>query len=69
MKTMISNQISPSNRRISRRDFLRIIAIGTAGGLALKYGLTQLPADEIVSETRILMGTIINTPARRRNRY
>lgn len=60
---MTSNQISPSNRRISRRDFLKIMAIGTAGGMALKYGMTQPPADKIVSETRILMGTIINIKA------
>lgn len=48
---------------ISRRDFLKIIAVSGAAGLTAKYGLNSLIADEVVSETRLLMGTVINIKA------
>ena len=51
------------SNKITRRDFLKIVAVGGAAGAALKLGLDSLPADEIVSETRLLMGTLINIKA------
>ena len=47
----------------TRRDFLKIVAVSGAAGLALKSGLDTLTADETVSETRLLMGTLINIKA------
>ena len=51
------------SKKITRRDFLKIVAVGGAAGAALKLGLDTLPADEIISETRLLMGTVINIKA------
>jgi len=51
------------SKKITRRDFLKIVAVGGAAGAALKLGLDSLPADEIASETRLLMGTVINIKA------
>lgn len=48
---------------ISRRDFLKIIAVSGAAGFTAKYGLDSLLADKVVSETRLLMGTVINIKA------
>ena len=50
-------------KKINRRQFLQIIAFSGAAGVALKLGLDTLSADEIVSETRLLMGTVINIKA------
>jgi len=50
-------------KTISRRDFLKIIAVSGAAGFTAKYGLDSLIADEVVSETRLLMGTVINIKA------
>jgi len=47
-------------KKISRRQFLKIIAFSGAAGLAFKYGLGSLTADQVVSETRLLMGTVVN---------
>jgi FAD:protein FMN transferase len=47
-------------KTINRRQFLKIIAVSSAVGLAWKLGLESLPANEVISETRLLMGTIIN---------
>ena len=47
-------------KRISRRQFLQIIAVSGAAGVAFKYGLEALTADQVVSETRLLMGTLVN---------
>jgi len=47
-------------KNISRRNFLQIIAVSGAAGLTFKFGLDALRADEMVSETRLLMGTVIN---------
>lgn len=52
-----------NNSKISRRQFLQIVAISSAAGLALKFGFDTLTVDEMVSETRLLMGTIINIKA------
>ena len=49
--------------KITRRDFLKIVAVSGAAGLALKFGLDTLTADETISETRLLMGTLINIKA------
>jgi FAD:protein FMN transferase len=48
------------NKKITRRQFLQIIAAGSVAGLALKFGVDKLTADEMVSETRLLMGTVVN---------
>ncbi len=44
----------------SRRQFLRIIGISGAAGLALKLGTDLSAQRQIVSETRVLMGTVVN---------
>ena len=46
--------------KITRRQFLQIVALGGAAVAASKLGLDSLKVDEIVSESRLLMGTIIN---------
>lgn len=51
------------SKKITRRDFLKIVAVGAAAGAALKLGLDSLSADEIISETRLLMGTVVNIKA------
>lgn len=51
--------MSGSNR-ITRRQFLQIIAAGSVASLALKFGVDKLTAAEMVSETRLLMGTVVN---------
>lgn len=48
------------SQNVTRRDFLKIVAVSAAGGFALKYGLTKPVTEQIVSETRMLVGTIIN---------
>lgn len=50
-------------KTISRRDFLKIIAVSGVAGFTAKYGLDSLIKYHIVSETRLLMGTIINIKA------
>ncbi|MCP4140141.1 MAG: FAD:protein FMN transferase [Chloroflexi bacterium] len=50
-------------KKITRRDFLKIVAVGGAAGVALKLGLDSLPADEIISKKRLLMGTVVNIKA------
>lgn len=42
---------------------MRILAISGVAGLTLKHGLDNLAANEVVSETRMLMGTVINVKA------
>lgn len=45
---------------ISRRQFLRILAIGGITGAGVKIGLDRFSAVETISETRLLMGTVVN---------
>jgi thiamine biosynthesis lipoprotein len=45
---------------ISRRDFLKIVAVGGIAGLTAKFSLDALGREQIVSETRLLMGTVVN---------
>jgi thiamine biosynthesis lipoprotein len=47
-------------KKISRRQFLQIIAVSGAAGVAFKLGLEPLTTDQVVSETRLLMGTVVN---------
>lgn len=47
-------------KKLTRRQFLQIIAIGGAAGLVLKAGWDELAGLDIVSETRLLMGTVVN---------
>lgn len=50
----------PSSSRLSRRDFIRIIAgVGIAGWVG-KAALADLDAARVVHQTRLLMGTIVN---------
>jgi thiamine biosynthesis lipoprotein len=46
--------------KLTRRQFLQIIAIGGVAGLVLKEELDELAGLDIVSETRLLMGTVVN---------
>ena len=45
---------------MSRRQFLRITAICGTAGIAWKLGTGFTRSPEVVSETRILMGTVVN---------
>lgn len=45
---------------IPRRQFLQILALGGAAGLAWKLGLGLNEELETASETRLLMGTVVN---------
>jgi thiamine biosynthesis lipoprotein len=47
-------------KTVTRRQFLKIIAASSAIGLAWKLGIQNLSPDLVISETRLLMGTIIN---------
>ncbi len=49
-----------SANRLSRRDFLKITAIGGAAALGLYLGLDGEPRTTAVHETRLLMGTVVN---------
>ena len=49
-----------TGKMLTRRQFLKIVAIGGLAGLTAKFGLDALGRDEIVSETRLLMGTVVN---------
>ena len=46
--------------KITRRQFLNIVAVSGGAGLALKLGLGAANNSVIVKDTRLLMGTIIN---------
>lgn len=45
---------------LKRKDFLRIVAAAGAVGAAAKIGLGELLAPARVSDSRVLMGTIVN---------
>lgn len=61
MTDLMAKSVMPAPIRVSRRQFLRILAIGGSAGLALRWGVRQLePHIQTVSETRLLMGTIVN---------
>jgi len=46
---------------VSRRQFLQIVGVGGVAGMAaLKLGLGATAASETVTETRLLMGTVVN---------
>ncbi len=45
---------------VSRRDFLKIVAFSGAVGLGLKYAPVLLEQSATISETRLLMGTLVN---------
>lgn len=51
----------PSRNKIGRRDFLRIVGVAGVGGLAaFALGRDDSAQAETVSETRLLMGTVVN---------
>lgn len=45
---------------MGRRQFLRIVGVGALAGVALKTGLDTTRNATVVSETRLLMGTVVN---------
>ncbi len=47
-------------KQISRRNFLKIIAVGAVAGVTTKLGFDALSAPERVSASRLLMGTVVN---------
>jgi thiamine biosynthesis lipoprotein len=47
-------------KKITRREFIKIIAVTGAAGTALKLGLDAANQPGVVTETRLLMGTVIN---------
>lgn len=47
-------------KRISRRNFLQIIAVGAVVGATAKLGFDALTAPEPATATRLLMGTVVN---------
>ena len=49
-----------STPKMGRRQFLRIVGVSGLAGLALKAGLDLRGVTETVSETRLLMGTVVN---------
>jgi len=49
-----------TGRRPTRRDALRILALGGAAGLAWKFGLFDRRSAAVITRTRTLMGTGVN---------
>lgn len=49
-----------SKKHLTRRDFLKIVAVGGIAGLTAKFTLDAYHQDQSVSETRLLMGTLVN---------
>ena len=49
-----------TKKSLSRRQFLQIVAVGGIAGLTTKFSLDTLSQEQIVSETRLLMGTVVN---------
>lgn len=45
---------------LSRRQFLKIVALGGTAGLAAKLGLDRLRPPTLVRQSRVLMGTLVN---------
>jgi len=50
----------PNPKQISRRNFLKIIAVGAAAGATAKFGFDALTVPEPTTATRLLMGTVVN---------
>ena len=48
------------SKSMGRRQFLRIIGVGALAGVAVKSGLEIAQSAEIIHETRLLMGTVVN---------
>ena len=49
-----------SKKQLTRRDFLKIVAIGSVAGLTAKFSLDAYAWNQSVSETQLLMGTVVN---------
>lgn len=49
-----------NERRISRRNFLQIIAVSAVAGATAKLSFDALSAPEPATATRLLMGTVVN---------
>lgn len=54
------SQMSNHTKPITRRQFLRITAFTAAAGLAWKTGAEWMNEPEPVTETRLLIGTVVN---------
>lgn len=52
--------MSKNQRNLKRKDFLRIVAAAGAVGAAAKIGVGEFLATARVSDSRVLMGTIVN---------
>jgi thiamine biosynthesis lipoprotein len=50
-------------KKLPRRQFLQMLALGGTAGVGLKLGLDQLRLGRAVSGTRMLMGTVVNITA------
>ena len=48
------------HKQISRRDFLKIVAMVGGAGAFLKLGVDRFNAPVVVKESRFLMGTVVN---------
>jgi len=49
-----------NTNKLTRRQFIQILGISGAAGVALKWGLDLSQSPDIVTETRLLMGTVVN---------
>lgn len=49
-----------SKKQLTRRDFLKIVAVGSIAGVTAKLGWDSLSQETVISETRLLMGTVVN---------
>ena len=49
-----------AKKQLSRRDFIKIIAVAGGGAAALKLGLGIKAQPVVVTDTRLLMGMMVN---------
>jgi thiamine biosynthesis lipoprotein len=50
-------------KSLTRRQFLQLIAVGGVAGMSAKLGIDSLSTGKSISETRLLMGTVVNLRA------
>jgi FAD:protein FMN transferase len=53
-------EIDMTGKSLSRRQFMQIVAVGGIASLTAKFSLDALSLENIVTETRLLMGTVVN---------
>ena len=56
------NTMKPTGKSLTRRQFIRILAIGTGASVAtgLGFGLQTQSQQQTINETRLLMGTLVS---------